>query len=1592
MSAAPAAATENVSSPGNPYVGLRPYERHEGHLFFGRERDATLLCDKIFSARLTLYYGPSGVGKSSILKTLVVPLLEQEEARAIYFDDWRGAEPTAALKARLVVEATEAGIPSAGAGAPSLSELAALISTHTQQTVTLILDQFEEFLTVHGQHLDPLRRELGALVRTPNADVRVVLSLRQEFLASLEPFRHEILTLFESTYRLEPLDDKAVREAIERPAQRFGKGYDPELVDLLIEDVREGAPADSVGPNAPKTNRPVDLPTMQLVCSELWMAAQKKGDAPVLTRELYEAELGGKDRVLANYVKNNMPRGWSDRCVTATLMRFLAPPSGLKAAYSVEDLAQYTAASRDRVQVELSRLATARILRTRGVRSEELFELQHDAFIGIIAPWRDNILRRAAIVRRAKQTVVALIAVVAVAALVIAGELFFAERRELSRHLQALAELEQWEGRAQDDEAGATFEKVTTFLLDLPPSSNTSWRGNRMLRWVVLWPKGNLETLKELLARYEGLLPERYGLPTATDLAGLPAAPDSLDWPLALEYSADGILDEEDLKYTWDSEATTLMKDWGIPVPRTLLLRSDPELMPAVIRLTGPELQAQQTEIPSFVKEVFIIAAEDIPDGAREFVDRFSSDRSAWTPFTANGKSWWIVPRWSLPIWRTCAIAEGDPLRAHQVTNRSGFAARLLAEELRRRPEVLLVPQAVEELLRHVGDAYPQTLAEARAARGDRLRQDLVEVVRQGRPIAGDLPQLLDALARYPDEESHRAAALIVADVAAPYPRTALKARGPWGLPRKDGTLQLKVAASSRAPLAYAEALTGIPIERRRIRVELGYGLVTKWRSGETELAPALVRRIDDYREGFTRTHGLTLPGIGFSAAARSTNADMGFRVEVLGDTQEGAPPVIARQDDPIGTLMETVGPRVATWRANWLGAEDVAALLESVEPALGDWLRARYSLTDLKLLFRAVLVPTPQSPSERSAITDGNTAPVLAEQTLRYQNWLMRSLLFWSCVGDPSDIPLMAHYLRDTQRRRLNPGASAPTSPAAASVVEGSIQSLVNGKFEAAERGFSRAIASDRRGAIEAFLALYPGFLPSVLVREFGEVCEDAPQSPPNVEGVYLIDLEEAVRDPNFAKRIDAESARKMMLCVLATYDEFGSKDRLALARQVLDRYSTVDASTAGEASWLARQVLTHDDLVINETAVVRRAADLLRKTVRFLPEVQRVEIVDELLNRCASPGPRNLCWTLASDVAAFVDDFTIQLRLVDGLARRQRKDDLRRGIEAADRAAELVERTYHVPGERQVALDAVLLCRSTVLIALGQLGDDESSREAEDLLVRLLASPTLSHIAEIALASIRQSQGRYTEAKELLTRAESAGEKTPYLYSTRFNLQLELGDASGAAATSDEVVELWEHRPADERLDMQYLGALGKLLTNIGGADWLFIRQFLETTHEYVPYVALMHFASMAEKRQADAPDLIRKRWSQARPGTWEERLREGDDGAWREMLLGYYIGEIRRVDLFEPLEDEVKYAASPLRELPLNRLGLLTEAYFYDALLAQAKGDSARRLRSLEEVIRLNQRQYFEYSMAKFLLQRARAGTALPRRARQVSAGLR
>lgn len=63
----------------NPFVGPRAFEKGEEKLFYGRETEARTLLAQVISEPLVLFYARSGVGKSSLINTCLIPSLEEEE-------------------------------------------------------------------------------------------------------------------------------------------------------------------------------------------------------------------------------------------------------------------------------------------------------------------------------------------------------------------------------------------------------------------------------------------------------------------------------------------------------------------------------------------------------------------------------------------------------------------------------------------------------------------------------------------------------------------------------------------------------------------------------------------------------------------------------------------------------------------------------------------------------------------------------------------------------------------------------------------------------------------------------------------------------------------------------------------------------------------------------------------------------------------------------------------------------------------------------------------------------------------------------------------------------------------------------------------------------------------------------------------------------------------------------------------------------------------------------------------------------------------------------------------------------------------------
>jgi hypothetical protein len=173
---------------------------------------------------------------------------------------------------------------------------------------------------------------------------------------------------------------------------------------------------------------------------------------------------------------------------------------------------------------------------------------------------------------------------------------------------------------------------------------------------------------------------------------------------------------------------------------------------------------------------------------------------------------------------------------------------------------------------------------------------------------------------------------------------------------------------------------------------------------------------------------------------------------------------------------------------------------------------------------------------------------------------------------------------------------------------------------------------------------------------------------------------------------------------------------------------------------------------------------------------------------------------------------------------------------------------------------------------------------------------------------------------------------------------------------------------------------GILDQQEVEAGGEDY--VSKYLGTTHEYRDYVVMLsYWALRKEGRDREAANLLERRWGEiqgegARPDySWEKRLASGDIGVWREMLVGYYLGEVDKAKIFGSLTDAATFSRSDLAKLELPLSGMRCEAYFYDALLQSVTGEPGTRLgryeASLLKVLDSGHRGFFEYQMAAYLL---------------------
>jgi len=456
--------------PESPYKGLLPYTERDADFFFGRETEEELIVSNLLAARLTLLYGPSGVGKSSVLfagvarelHSLAQEALEDEDRPRIVLVVLRDWHDDAARELERAVEtAVRALLPDTQLeDVPPDRSLAGVLQHWCEQLggrLLIVLDQFEEYF-LYARPDDRFAEELPQAVNRAEVRANFLISMREDALARLDLFKGRIPYLFDNYLRIDRLDLEAARRAIEEPLKKWAAlGGDHvtaerELVDAVLAEVRPDLSFGQLGAGAARdAARPDQIETtfLQLVLTRLWR--DRTPGASKLTLQKYDDLRRARGIVRAHVNEGLAALSAEERAVAAEVFRFLVTKSGQKIAHNAIDLAGFVDGDEATVAQILTKLSEPGVSILRRVDAApgreaagRRYEIYHDTLAEAILEWRASQvdkqhraaaeervreqLRREAQRRRRRNLRIAAAGALGVAAIVIGFLLWFSIR------------------------------------------------------------------------------------------------------------------------------------------------------------------------------------------------------------------------------------------------------------------------------------------------------------------------------------------------------------------------------------------------------------------------------------------------------------------------------------------------------------------------------------------------------------------------------------------------------------------------------------------------------------------------------------------------------------------------------------------------------------------------------------------------------------------------------------------------------------------------------------------------------------------------------------------------------------------------------------------------------------------------------------------------------------------------------------------------------------------------------------------------------------------------------------------------------------
>ena len=253
----------------NPYIGPEPFEFENRFQFFGRDQEIEEILSLIISNKVLLLYAKSGAGKSSLINAGVLPELEKEEFEVLPIVRL-GLGPSDEPVENIFLHNTLRSLS-------KIDEIDSWDSVYTylsrnENPKLIVFDQFEELFNSFPKFWNKREEFIEEVVRlTQEIQMsRVVLVIREDYLAHIDTISQIFPEKLQARYRLNLLNKSQALNAITEPMRMYGKAFEENVADELVNELSRIRI--KIGENKYEyiDGNSVDPVHLQLVCKRLW--------------------------------------------------------------------------------------------------------------------------------------------------------------------------------------------------------------------------------------------------------------------------------------------------------------------------------------------------------------------------------------------------------------------------------------------------------------------------------------------------------------------------------------------------------------------------------------------------------------------------------------------------------------------------------------------------------------------------------------------------------------------------------------------------------------------------------------------------------------------------------------------------------------------------------------------------------------------------------------------------------------------------------------------------------------------------------------------------------------------------------------------------------------------------------------------------------------------------------------------------------------------------------------------------------------------------------------------------------------------------